>query len=173
MTKVEGPAAAIIERGWTTVVKSWIDVSGERLAANYRAVQAAAPGFELMAVLKADAYGHGAEQCALVLAAAGAEWFAVTDLEEGERVSRTLRETGWAASDKHVVVLSAFEPEDAGSIVGAGLTPVVWKPGTRSSVSRKPRYRLLRRGCSRSGFTSATAPPSKRARRFHGSSSRR
>jgi len=109
-------------------VKSWIDVSGERLAANYRAVQAAAPGFELMAVVKADAYGHGAEQCALVLAAAGAQWFGVTDLEEGERVRRTLRETGWAAEDKHVVVLSGFEPEDASGIVGAGLTPVVWTP---------------------------------------------
>ncbi len=101
-------------------------MSAERLAANFRAVQAAAPRSEILAVIKADAYGHGAEGCALALAAAGARWFGVTDLEEGVRVRQTLRESGWAAADKHVVVMSGFEREDAAAIVRAGLTPVVW-----------------------------------------------
>ncbi len=107
-------------------MKSWIEVSADRLAANFVAVQAAAPGFEILAVIKADAYGHGAEQCALVLAGAGAHWFGVTDLEEGQRVQSVLRDSGWTAEDRRVVVLSGFEPEDAGTIVRAGLTPVVW-----------------------------------------------
>ena len=109
-------------------MKSWIEVSADRLTANFGAVQAAAPGFEILAVIKADAYGHGAEQCALVLAGAGAHWFGVTDLEEGQRVQGVLRDSGWAAEDRRVVVLSGFEPEDAATIVRSGLTPVVWTP---------------------------------------------
>ena len=101
-------------------------MSADRLAANFAAVQAAAPGFEILAVIKADAYGHGAEQCALALAAAGAQWFGVTDLEEGQRVRQVLSESGWAGADRHVMVMSGFEPEDAIDVVRAGLTPVVW-----------------------------------------------
>ena len=107
-------------------MKSWIEVSAERLAANFGAIQAAAPGFEVLAVIKADAYGHGAEQCALALAAAGAQWFGVTDLEEGLRVRQVLREAGWEGADRHVMVMNGFEPEDAGDLIRAGLTPVVW-----------------------------------------------
>ncbi len=107
-------------------LKSWIEVSADRLAANFAAVSAAAAGFEILAIIKADAYGHGAEQCALVLAGAGARWFGVTDLEEGQRVRQVLRESGWTDENRHVVVMSGFEPEDATSIVRDGLTPVVW-----------------------------------------------
>lgn len=107
-------------------LKSWIEVSADRLAANFRAVRAAAPGFELLTILKADAYGHGAEQCALALAAAGAQWFGVTDLEEGQRVRQALRDSGWSAEGRRVLTMNGFEPGDASGIVQAGLTPVIW-----------------------------------------------
>ena len=110
-------------------MKSWIEISADRLAANYKAVQAAAPGFEALAVLKADAYGHGSDQCALVLAGAGARWFGVTDVEEGQRVRETLRHSGFGADACRVLVMNGFEPEDAAGIVRGGLTPVVWTPG--------------------------------------------
>ena len=109
-------------------MKSWIEVSADRLAANFGAVTEASPGFEILAVIKADAYGHGAEQCALALAGAGARWFGVTDLEEGQRVRAVLRDSGWSAEDRRVVVMSGFEPEDAGGLVRSGLTPVIWTP---------------------------------------------
>lgn len=99
------------------------------MRANYAALQQAAGAeFELLCVIKADAYGHGAEPCSLVLAAAGARWFGVSDVDEGERVRAALRESGWAGDDRHIVVMSGFEPEDAGRILRAELTPVIWTP---------------------------------------------
>jgi alanine racemase len=63
----------------------WAEISATRLATNYRHTRAAA-GMELLAVVKADAYGHGAELCAPVLAGSGAAWLGVTSVEEGVRV---------------------------------------------------------------------------------------
>ncbi len=83
--------------GTVFALKSWVEISADKLAANFAAVRTAAPGFEVLAVIKADAYGHGAEHCALALVAAGAQWFGVTDLEEGQRVRQVLRESGWTA----------------------------------------------------------------------------
>ena len=81
-------------------VNSWIEVSEERLAGNYRAI-AAAVGAEtdVLAVVKANGYGHGAEGCSVALAAAGARWFGVTDVGEGARVRRALSAAGFALQD--------------------------------------------------------------------------
>ena len=69
----------------------WAESSASRLSANYHALQAAAgPQVEMLAVIKADAYGHGATKCAPVLAAAGARWLGVTSVEEGVAVRRAL-----------------------------------------------------------------------------------
>ena len=111
-------------------MKSWIEISAARLRANYTALGAASgPDFQLLCVIKADAYGHGAEDVALVLAAAGARWFGVSDLEEGIRVREVLNNSGWAGregEDRRILVMSGFEPEDAPGLLAHGLTPVVW-----------------------------------------------
>ena len=62
------------ELGTAVAVNSWIEVSEERLAGNFRAVaDAAGTETEVLAVVKANAYGHGAEVCGVALARAGAE----------------------------------------------------------------------------------------------------
>lgn len=66
---------------------------------NLERVRAAAPGAPVLAVVKADAYGHGLEQVARILASADA--FGVARLSEAVR----LREAGIEAP---VVVLSEF-----------------------------------------------------------------
>ncbi len=106
-----------------------IEVSEERLAGNYRAIQAAAgaaAGAEtvVLAVVKANAYGHGAERCAVALARAGARWFGVADAGEGARVSRALDAAGFAGAE--ILVMCGLMPEDVAAIVEHGLTPVVW-----------------------------------------------
>lgn len=53
------------------------------LRSNAAAVKQAA-GVALMAVVKADAYGHGLIECARTFIAAGAEWLAVADVTEAE-----------------------------------------------------------------------------------------
>jgi alanine racemase len=73
------------------------------VAANTRVFAALAPG-ALMAVVKADGFGHGAEAVARTALANGASWLGVTSLDE----AFALRETGLRAP-----VLSWLNPVDA------------------------------------------------------------
>ena len=107
---------------------SWIEVSEQRLAANYRAIEEAV-GEEtaVLGVIKANAYGHGAEHCAVVLARAGAKWLGVTTAEEGARVRQALRNAGFASETQpRILIMCAFRPEDVAAIKEHALTPVVW-----------------------------------------------
>ncbi|MFC8346109.1 alanine racemase [Streptomyces sp. NPDC057280] len=52
------------------------------LRANVRTLRALAPGAALMAVVKSDAYGHGAVPCARAAVEAGAEWLGTATPEE-------------------------------------------------------------------------------------------
>lgn len=73
----------------------------------------------LCAIVKADAYGHGAAACAQEFCAAGVEWLAVTSVEEGAR----LRTAGITA---RILVLAGFSAAEAPAIAAYRLTPAVW-----------------------------------------------
>jgi alanine racemase len=106
-------------------VTSWIEVSEERLAGNYRVIaEAAGAETDVLAVVKANAYGHGAEACAVALARAGAMWFGVTDASEGLRVRKALAAAGF--SDARILVMCGLMPRDVEAIAEHRLTPVVW-----------------------------------------------
>jgi alanine racemase len=109
-------------------VKSWVEISEERLKANYETlVRVAGDDVAVLAVVKADAYGHGAALCAPVLARAGVEWLGVTDAEEGATVRAALTASGISAQRQpKIMVMSGLLREDAEAIVQHGLTPVVW-----------------------------------------------
>lgn len=71
--------------------RSWAEIDLSRLRANYRIYKAELPeNMEVMAVVKADAYGHGDVECATALEALGAKLFAVATLTEAIK----LREGG-------------------------------------------------------------------------------
>ena len=107
-------------------VNSWVEISEERLAANYKAlVRTAGAGVTVLAVIKANAYSHGAQLCAPVLARAGAEWLGVMDTEEGVAVRASLAGM-LAESQPKIMVMSGLLQEDAEAIVQHGLVPVVW-----------------------------------------------
>lgn len=62
---------------------TWAEVSLGTLRQNFRAVQKhIGSGVTVCAVVKADAYGHGAVECSRALEAEGAQWFGVTSLDE-------------------------------------------------------------------------------------------
>jgi alanine racemase len=111
-------------------VKVWVEVSEERLAGNFRATaEAAGAATDVLAVVKANAYGHGIEVCAPILARAGARWLGVTCAHEGMRVRRVLEKAGFARGGEHtpeILVMCGFLPEDAPAIREHGLTPVIW-----------------------------------------------
>jgi alanine racemase len=140
-------------------VKSWVEISERRLIANYKLLARAASdatagdNTAVLAVVKANAYGHGAGLCAPVLAAAGAEWLGVADVSEGEAVREALTEAGVPyQSHPRILVMSGMLAEEAQAVVRHGLTPVVWE--------REPIERLadavLRSGAAMS--PSAAAP---------------
>ena len=109
---------------------SWIEISEERLAANYRAIaQAAGAQTAVLAVVKANAYGHGVELCSTILARAGAPWLGVTSAAEGARVRQALAEAGIAPENQPaILVMCGFLQQDVEAIAEHALTPVVWTP---------------------------------------------
>lgn len=73
---------------------TWIEVSEQALRNNVAQLQAhLSPGCRLMAVVKANGYGHGATQIAPILVDAGASYLAVATLEEAVE----LRQSGLSA----------------------------------------------------------------------------
>lgn len=101
-------------------MNNWIEISEENLLHNYAVLQAAAgPATEVLAVVKANAYGHGAEHCSRVLAAGGTRWLGVTCAAEGARVRQV-------APEARILIMSGFLPEDVPLIREHDLTPVIW-----------------------------------------------
>jgi len=101
---------------------TWAEVSLSAFRANFRAVQQfVGAGVEVCAVVKADAYGHGAERCALALEAEGARWFGVTTTDEGV----PLRDAGLRG---RVLLMTGFWHGEAEEVVRQNLTATVWEP---------------------------------------------
>lgn len=101
--------------------RNWVEISRGALRRNQEYVRGRlAAGTGLCAVVKADAYGHGAATCAEVFAQGGAQWLAVTSAEEGAK----LRHNGTAGIP--VLVLAGFMPGDVETILEQRLTPAVW-----------------------------------------------
>ena len=99
--------------------RSWVEISRQRIAENYRAVGAAVgPGVETVCVVKADAYGHGAVEVSRTLTAEGARWLAVSSAEEGV----ALRQAGIAA---RILVMADCQPFARDAVVEFSLTPVI------------------------------------------------
>src|SRR4051812_780326 len=100
-------------------MRSWLEVSLGRIRGNYRAVRAHVDkDVDVMPVVKADAYGHGAFEVARVLEDEGARWLAVSNVEEGVFLRR-------AGIHGRVLVMADFLPESRPALEEFGLTPVV------------------------------------------------
>ena len=69
--------------------RAWIELNPEHLAHNVRQLRSALPaGCQLMAVVKAEAYGHGAVPIAVRLQKLGVKAFAVATIDEGIQLRR-------------------------------------------------------------------------------------
>ena len=122
-------------------MKSWVEISEKRLKANYKLLVEAAGGqTAVLAVIKANAYGHGAELCAPVLAEAGAEWLGVADPSEGAAIRDALTSAGVVKETQpQILVMSGSLDEDAEAIVRHRLTPVVWDQHQMESLAAAVR----------------------------------
>jgi alanine racemase len=100
---------------------TWADINLDNLAANFHSVKEfVGRNVKYMAVVKADAYGHGAVQCARRLEAEGVDWFGVALPEEGVE----LRQAGIT---KLILCLGGFWNEQESLVLNYHLTPVVFQ----------------------------------------------
>ncbi len=98
---------------------TWLEVDLGRLAENYRLLaDRLGPKTQVIAVVKANAYGHGAEPVAKALLALGAARLAVATAGEGA----ALRQAGIEAP---IHLLGSLHPDEAEDALRAGLIPTI------------------------------------------------
>ncbi len=103
--------------------RAWVEINQDALAYNVRQIrQTLSPGTALMAVVKADAYGHGAVTVAQTAVQAGASWLGVATIPEGIE----LRQAGITAP---ILLLGAANmPEQVRAIAHWHLQPTLGNP---------------------------------------------
>src|SRR6266516_5691388 len=112
---------------------TWARVDPDALASNFRTIKEKVKSqVKVMAVVKADTYGHGAVQCARRLEKEGADWFGVALPEEGIE----LREAGIA---KPILCLGGFWKGQEALCLQQNLTPVVYRLDMIEAVDRAAR----------------------------------
>ncbi|MBS2027418.1 MAG: alanine racemase [Deltaproteobacteria bacterium] len=127
-----------------------IDLSA--LVHNLAEVRRGSPGSAVLAMVKADAYGHGAVACANALAREGVEMFGVALVEEGLK----LRDAGIRTP---VLLLGGGYEHAPEEVVAADLTPVLYRPdmvrdfeaAARSAGRTLPVHVELETGMGRTG----------------------
>lgn len=140
---------------------TWAEVSLPALRQNFRVVQQhVGPDVTICAIVKADAYGHGAVECSIALEGEGAKWLGVTSLDE----AIPLRDAGVNA---RILLMTGFWRGEEEEIVRLGLTPTVWeswqiealeKAGARLGVSEHPVHLKADTGMGRLGVNLKDLP---------------
>lgn len=103
--------------------RSWVEISLKQIVENFAAVrEVVGSDVEVMPVVKADAYRHGAVEVSRALAGAGARWLAVSNVEEGA----ILRDRGITT---RILVMADFLPSERSGILDYNLTPVIHSLG--------------------------------------------
>jgi alanine racemase len=147
--------SVVTERVRPTVARVDLGV----LKSNFRAIQehlkrqrpTGTPG--VIAVVKANAYGHGAGQVGRALEDAGADVLACADIEEGA----ALRAAGVRAD---ILIFGALSVSDLDGLFDCRLTPTISSPGAARAVQKaaarhkqRVRYHLkIDTGMNRLGF---------------------
>jgi len=120
----------------------WVEISTGAFEDNYRVLMEACGGkagpstalrfaqddsladtdasVDLLAIVKADAYGHGLALCAPAAVRAGARWLGVTSVEEGA-AARAL------CPDARILVIGGPFPGQGAEAIAHGLTAVAWE----------------------------------------------
>lgn len=139
---------------------AWVDVDLEALENNFCVIRERIHPAKPMAVVKADAYGHGAVGVSRALEAAGAEWLGVALLEEGAEIRR-------AGVRVPILVLGTARPAKISLYQRYGLTPTVssiaelklWRAWTSDGQGARQAIHLkVDTGMSRLGVQLAEVP---------------
>jgi alanine racemase len=99
---------------------TWAEVSLTQLAENYRIIREQV-GAEraIMAIVKADAYGHGLPEVARELARAGVDWFGVASADEGVELRRL-------GIQQPILLLTGFWEGEQSALTDYDLVPAIY-----------------------------------------------
>ncbi|MBR4296489.1 MAG: alanine racemase [Clostridia bacterium] len=108
--------------------KTWAEIDLDALKHNYKLIKdhiSSSSEARLICVLKADAYGHGADACARVLLGEGCDFFAVSCIEEAVALRNVCLEF-----DKHadILLLGYTLPSSVGELVANDIIQTVFSP---------------------------------------------
>ena len=138
-------------------MRSWVEVSRACIRENYRAVRAVVgEAAEVMPVVKADAYRHGAVEVSRVLESEGVRWLAVSNVEEGIALRK-------AEIGARILVMADFLPEERAALEEFRLTPVVHSLDDVAHV-RVPYHLKIDSGMGRLGTRAEPAEIVRRVR---------
>jgi alanine racemase len=126
--------ASLIDRNTNSAQRpTWAEIDLNNLAANFNSVrERVGSDVKVMAVVKANAYGHGAVQCARRLVKEGAEWFGVALPEE----AMELRSAGIG---QPIVSLGGFWQGQAAICIQQRITPVVYRLDMVAAMNQAAR----------------------------------
>lgn len=110
--------------------RTWAEIDIDALKHNFEQIKSLCDGSEIMAVVKADAYGHSAKAVAPVLDSMGAASFAVSNIEE----AFSLREIG---IDKPILILGYTPPALAKQLFENKITQTVFSYEYAQLLSQK------------------------------------
>lgn len=99
--------------------RTWAEIDLDRIAYNFKTLRAMPGGGLAMAVVKANAYGHGDIAVSRLLERCGADWFAVSNYEEAVR----LRDGGIA---RPILILGYTPPDRAAGLAEHGITQALY-----------------------------------------------
>jgi len=118
----------------------WAEISRPRLLENYRLLRDLAGEAELLAIIKANGYGHGVLGCAEAIAAENAHaWLGVTGVEEGAAVRAV-------APEAHIVVMGSVWRNEAEAAIEQRLISIVWEPSQVEALQSAASARRLAPG---------------------------
>jgi len=125
-----GPGSGDRERAVTTNYLQWVEVSRSALSANIGQFRGLiGPRRKLLAVVKANAYGHGLLEIARLALGDGVDWLGVHSLEEGT----ALRDAGIEAP---ILVLGYVGLRDLEDAVARDLRLIVYNTETVDALAR-------------------------------------
>lgn len=125
-----------VEAGAVAAASAWLEIDLDAVAHNVRALKARLrPGCHLVAVVKANAYGHGMVRVARAALAAGADELAVASVGEGAQLRI-------AGITHPILIAGPVPPEDAATIVQHGLTASLGGAELASALARAARRYL-------------------------------
>lgn len=114
---------------------SWAEINLDNLVFNLEAFRRRIdPGIKIMAVVKADGYGHGAVEVARVAVEKGCDYLGVGFLDEGIE----LRKAGIEAP---VLILGHTPPEQVREVLDYQLVPTVFSLELAEALDREARGR--------------------------------